>query len=113
MGAARASDCAAAQGRFVAYHDALFARQDSIGLVAWSRFAAAADVRDLPAFQACAADSAPSPRIDSDVAAGKRLRVTGTPTLLINGLRFQGAMPADTLASHVRRALRDLARDDG
>lgn len=111
LGAARASDCAATQGRFIEYHDALFAAQDSIGLVEWSRFAVSAGIQDLEAFQACAADTARSARIVRDVSAGGRLRVTGTPTLLINGLRFQGAMPAETLAAHVRRALRDLARD--
>ena len=109
--AARASDCAALQGRFTEYHDALFASPDSIGRVDWSRFAVAAGIRDLPSFQACASDTRRSLTIERDIEAANRLRVTGTPTLLINGLRFQGAMPADTLALHIRKALRDVARD--
>jgi protein-disulfide isomerase len=31
--------------------------------------------------------------------------VSGTPTLLVNDLRFYGAIPKDTLDAYVRRAL--------
>jgi protein-disulfide isomerase len=105
VAAARASECASAQGRFEAFHDALFAAQDSIGILGWDRFAAAAGVADLPRFAACAAATAPIPALERDTVAGRRLRVSGTPTVLINELRFQGALPTDTLHAYVRRAL--------
>lgn len=104
VAAARASECAGDQGRFEAYHDALFAAGDSIGVVPWERFAAAAGVPDLPRFRACAAGTAPLPALARDSAAARELRVSGTPTLLINGLRMVGAPPMDSLEAYVRRA---------
>jgi protein-disulfide isomerase len=110
LAAARASDCAAAQGRFDAYHDALFAAQDSIGTTEWDRFAQTAGVPDLPRFRACAAETGPLASVARDTVAGERLRVSGTPTLLINDLRLQGAVPQDSLDAYVRRA-RAAARE--
>jgi protein-disulfide isomerase len=107
--AARASDCAAEQGKFEAFHDALFAGQDSIGAWEWSRFAQAAGVMDLPRFAACAAGTGPLPTLARDTVAAARLRVTATPTLLINDMRFEGAVPTDTLEAYVRRALAGAA----
>jgi protein-disulfide isomerase len=105
LGAARASECAAAQERFPAFHDALFAAQDSIGVAGWDRFASTAHVPDLARFRACAAQAGPIATVKRDTVAGMRLRVSGTPTLLINDTRLQGAVPADTLEAFVRRAL--------
>lgn len=110
VAAARASECAAAQGKFPAFHDALFAAQDSIGVIGWGRFAAAAGVADLPRFEACAAGTGPLPSLERDTVAGRHLRVSGTPTLLINEVRFQGAVRKDTLEAYVRRALGTAAR---
>jgi protein-disulfide isomerase len=103
--AARASECAAAQGRFEAYHDALYADQDSIGKVPWTRFAVAAQVPDTAAFSRCAAATSPLPVLARDRQAGDRLEVKGTPTFLLNSLRMQGVPPADTLDAFVRRVL--------
>lgn len=104
VAAARASECAGAQGRFEAYHDALFAARDSIGRVPWERFAAEAGVRDLAGFRACAGGSGTVPALVRDSAAGRELRVSGTPTLLINELRLVGTPPMDSLESYVRAA---------
>lgn len=105
VAAARASDCAARQGGFSAYHDALFAAQDSIGRLGWDRFAIAAAIPDLARFRSCAAETGPMQTLARDTVAGRRLRVAGTPTLLINDMRFQGAIHMDTLHAYVRRAL--------
>lgn len=105
VAAVRASECAAAQGRFEAYHDALFAGRDSIGHLPWESFAREAGITDLPRFRECAAETGPLPALARDTVAGKRLEVTGTPTLLINETRLQGLPPMDTLRSYVQRAL--------
>lgn len=107
--AVRASECAAAQGRFAAFHDALFARQDSLGIVPWTRFATAAEVPDTAAFRRCADESGAIPALARDTLAGSRLNVTGTPTLLINNVRFGGVPPLDTLDAYVKAALSGLA----
>lgn len=107
--AARASGCAAAQGRFEAYHDALFAAQDSIGTTRWDAFARRAGVPDLPAFARCMSSSAPDAALARDTLAARRLEVTGTPTYLVNDRRFVGAPPLDSLRAQVARARRSSA----
>ena len=103
--AARASECAGDQGRFDAFHHALFREQALLGIEPWRRFAAGAGVPDLDAFDRCVAGSAPDAAVLRDGEAGRRLGVTGTPTLLINDHRFQGAPPLAELERQIRRAL--------
>lgn len=103
--AVRASECAATQGRFETFHNALFARQDSIGLVSWERFAILADVHDLKAFNACNSRTDPIPALVRDTVAGNSLGVKGTPTLLINEVLMEGAQPLDSLEARTARVL--------
>jgi protein-disulfide isomerase len=105
MPAARASECAAAQGRFAPMHDALFAERDSLGRIPWVHYADRAGISDLPRFEQCMADTMPVPAIARDVEDGNRLGIRGTPTLLIDGLKITGAVPSDTLDTIVQRAL--------
>lgn len=107
VAAARASECAGLQHRFEEYHNALFARQESIGMFPWADFAKSAGIPDRDAFLQCIQSPpvAVAAAVDRDLRAGQRLEVSGTPTLLINGRRFQGAVPWDTLTAHVQRAL--------
>jgi protein-disulfide isomerase len=102
--AARASECAAQQGRFMAYHDALFVDQTAIGLAPWTRFAENAGVPDMPAFERCVAEGVRSQTLHADTMAANALKVTGTPTVLVNGLRFTGTPPLDTLRAVIGRA---------
>jgi protein-disulfide isomerase len=104
MAAARASECAADQGRFKEIHDALFAEQGAIGQKSWSAYARAAGVPDSAAFARCLEGDAGASRIRADMAAGERLNVTGTPTLLVGRYRMAGAPPLDTLLAYVSRA---------
>jgi protein-disulfide isomerase len=78
-------------------------------MVPWDRFATAAGVPDLARFRACAADTGPVPALARDTMAANNLYVRGTPTLLINGQRLQGALPMDTLEAFVRSALHPSA----
>jgi protein-disulfide isomerase len=86
--AARAADCANAQGRFEAMYDHLFDEQESLGLKPWNEFAAAAGVPDLAAFEACIKKSGPIPRVVEGQALGKEVDVQGTPTLVVNGWKL-------------------------
>lgn len=83
--AARAAECAAKQGRFAAYHDLLYSRQDSLGLIPFHSFAIRSGVPDLAAFDTCDAQSGLVPDIQNDIAEAKRIGGRGTPTLIING----------------------------
>ena len=104
--AAVASECAAHEGRFTALHDSLFAHPDSIGLKSWRKFATGAGVRDSLAFDRCLSDSSVAARVESDRRAGDSLGVRGTPTVLINGVKFTGVPTTNQLDSLVQAALR-------
>jgi predicted DsbA family dithiol-disulfide isomerase len=106
VGAVRAGECAAAQQRFQAYRDALYARQDSIGVTSWAAFAQAAGVPDLERFDRCTAETGPVPALDRDTAAARRLAASVTPTVLINHLRVDGALPLPELERYVSEAER-------
>ncbi len=89
--AARASECAAAQDRFQAYHDLLYEKQDSLGLKSFSEFAVESEVPDIPAFEECNARSERLGVISADSAAVRSIGGTGTPTVVVNGLRLPDA----------------------
>lgn len=101
--AAVASECAAAQGRFQRMADLLFARQDSLGTTPWTRFAADAGVRDTAEFARCMARPAATAAVDRDARAGRATRVEVTPTLVINGTLYPGAITEGQLETLVTR----------
>jgi protein-disulfide isomerase len=89
QGAAIGAECAGAQGAFWEMHDLLFANQDSLDSAYLLTYAQSAGV-DVSAWQQCLATKPPRDAVDADVALGKSIRVRGTPTFLINGLRALG-----------------------
>ncbi len=106
MMAAVAAECAGQQGRFRAFHDALFADQEALGTRPWVAFAVSAGVADTTSFAHCVADSAKvMPRIRVDIAAGQELGVEGTPALLINDHFFSGVPGEDQLRQMVAAAI--------
>jgi len=111
--AAAASECAGEQGRFGEFASLLFAQQDSIGAKPWSRFAAQAGVGDAAAFDRCVRDRHTLAAVERDVKAGAATRIEVTPTLVINGVLYPGAITEAGLDSLVTRAqprLEDGAR---
>lgn len=94
-----AAECAAQQQRFGEYHDILFANQDSIGTRAWTRFAADAGVADTASFKRCMATPAAKARVDEDTRAAARLRLPGTPSLIVNGRLYSGGMSEEELSA--------------
>lgn len=100
--AAVASECAGRQGRFEEMHDALFAHQDSLRALA-----EVARLPNMTAFRSCMADSSVFAIVDRDVQAASALRARGTPTGVINGVKFTGTIPQQVLDSLVENALRN------
>ncbi|MEW5928204.1 MAG: thioredoxin domain-containing protein [Gemmatimonadota bacterium] len=105
--AALASECAAEQGAFEPYHDLLFLQQDSIGIKPWERFAQEAGVGDVGMFRACVESERTAPRIERDAQLAARLGTRGTPTFIVNGRMFSGAISADEWDGWIRDALRN------
>ena len=88
--AARAAECARAQGSFSAFHRVLF---DSTAwmsdpAVAMTRLANVAGVPDSAAFRACAADTNSVTSIEADIALARKLEAAGTPAIVVNGHMF-------------------------
>jgi protein-disulfide isomerase len=86
--AAIASECAHDQGKFFEFHDGLFMRQKEIGVRPMTAFALEAGVADIPRFEKCASREGPLPSIEADIAAAKAVGGRGTPTLVVNGTRY-------------------------
>ena len=104
--AARAAVCAHRQGRFPAFHDLLFEDQEQIGIRSWSDFAVAAQLPDTAAFTLCRADPDVNQRVLVDVEAANKLKLTGTPLLLVNETMIRGVPPGRALDSIVQQAIR-------
>ncbi len=80
--------CAQEQSKFWTYHDKVFSgppenphRDDVL------RIATEIGL-NVPAFEACLAAPKTTERLKADIAEGKQIDVTGTPTLLINGKKL-------------------------
>jgi protein-disulfide isomerase len=102
--AAIASECAAAQGRFEPFADSVFAWQDSLAVVSWERLAAQSGVPDTTRFKTCRDDPTAKARLDADVAVGVRIRILGTPALVLGDRLMVGALPLDSLEALIRAA---------
>jgi len=97
-GAAEASACADAQGRFWDYHDKLFANQRALAAADLQRYAKELGL-DLPAFEQCVKERKFQAQVDRDLAAaaeaasGSGKRGLGTPAFFVNGILLSGAKP--------------------
>lgn len=86
----RAAEAAARQGRFWEMHDRLYEREPP--LVEEQVFEIADELGlDEERLRSDLASDDVGRRVEEDVAEGKRNGVTGTPTLFIDGIRYDGA----------------------
>jgi protein-disulfide isomerase len=108
--AARAAECAAAQQRFEAFHDLLYTQQDSLGAKPFERFAREAGVPDLAAFKTCASRTEPVPVIDADAEEAHRVGGSGTPTVIVQGLRLPAPPDSARLEALIQAALEKRSR---
>lgn len=97
--AAEAAGCAFEQGndKFWAYHDKLYQNQDTLSAASYATIAAQVNL-DEGKFAACMSSHARFDEIQSDVADGAAVGVTGTPTFYLNGYRVQGVIPKEKFA---------------
>ncbi len=104
--AAEASECAADQQRFWAYHDALFARAARRALrEPEDLLAAAKDVGlDEQAFRGCMRSGATRSRVETDRADGQRRGVEGTPTMFVGDRKVVGAQPIEVFRDAINAA---------
>jgi protein-disulfide isomerase len=98
---ANASMCAAEQGRFWDYHDILTANYQGAnqGFFRDRRLVAFAESLnlDMNQFNTCFQENRFRQQIESDLAEGTRLNITGTPSVFVNGRQIApGFVPSFT-----------------
>lgn len=98
--AAIAAECAGQQASFWPYHRLLYADSGWIGestRLALTELAKQAGVSDLTEFIRCLDDNSNAIRaVAADQTAAQRLGVRGTPTFLVNGALYVGALDSLT-----------------
>ncbi len=99
---ARAAEAAAMQGRFWEMHDALFDHELPIAEAEVLEIAGALRL-DLERFRRDMDGDAARERVADDLAAGRENGITGTPTLFIDGLRYDGAWDFHSLLEGLDR----------
>ncbi len=102
--ASRASEAAARQGRFFQMHDRLFAREPPIVADDLVQLARELDL-DVERFERDLADPELAARVEEDVADGRGNGVTGTPTLFVDGLRYDGAWDFQSMREALQRPI--------
>ena len=107
--AAQASECAADQGRFWEYHDLLFDKQngENVGTFTKENLNAYAKGMglDMAKFEPCLKNDETLARVQADVAEGRQVGVSGTPTFFINGKPLVGAQPLQVFQQQIDAAL--------
>lgn len=88
------AECAGRQGKFWAYHDLLYDRQEEWVKAADAQAVFARYARelglDLHVFAECVRDPALRAAVEADRLDGDRRFVSATPTFFVNGKRFVG-----------------------
>jgi protein-disulfide isomerase len=104
--AARAAECADAQGRFAAMKTLLFERQAVLGTMPWVDLGRQADVPNLERFQTCVDDRQPMERVIHGKNLSAKFGVRGTPTILVNGW----LLPRPPTAPELDRIVQDVSQ---
>ena len=103
--AAGAAEAAGAQGQFWEMHDLLFENQDALEDEDLLRYAVTLRL-DAHRVMADVQADRHSGRIRQDFKSGTRAGVNGTPTLFINGERYDGARDLRPLLAAIRLELK-------
>lgn len=115
--AARASECAAEQGRFWPMRDSIYAHQsawkradDPVAVL--NRIAAGAGL-DGERFAGCWSAAHVRARTTRANNAATRLGVRATPTFFINGRMVEGALPLNVFRGGLRQMVEEATQGDG
>lgn len=107
---AQASECAAEQGKFWDYHEALFAGkvngQGDEATVKQALGTLAIELQlDANKFNQCMSANDALARVTTDAQEGEKIGVRGTPSFVINGKLLVGAQPYEAFKSAIDAAL--------
>ncbi|MBA3670402.1 MAG: DsbA family protein [Gemmatimonadaceae bacterium] len=103
--AAKLAVCAEQRQEFERVNAALFLHQDSLGKSPWKRIAMESGVADVDGLLRCAdASGGAAEQFARDTADGHRLKIIGTPVILVNGIRYNGWPGRDSIEKYVAAA---------
>jgi protein-disulfide isomerase len=103
--AARAAECADAQGQFAAMKAVLFEKQAVFGTVSWVELGRLAKIADVDRFKECVESTQPVERLIQGKLLTTKFGVRGTPTILVNGWVLPRPPSTDELDQMVRDVL--------
>src|SRR6185437_8980277 len=96
------AEAAGRQGRYWEMHDALYGREPPIDESTLLEIAASLGL-DMHRFERDRREPALRQRVDEDLADGRRNGVTGTPTIFIDGVRYDGAWDFHSMLEALER----------
>jgi protein-disulfide isomerase len=99
--AAEAAEAAAEEGKFWQMHQALFQHQKELAEIDLSHLALTQGL-EIYKFETSVGGQQHHQRISDDFASGLRSGVNKTPTLFVNGLRYDGPIDAQSILAAVR-----------
>ena len=102
--AAEASEAADAQGKFWEMHDLLFKYQADLSNMVIFELAEQLDL-DMKKFRSDIDNHVYTDRVNEDFKSGVRSGVNGTPTLFVNGNRYDGAWDLESLMEIIEKPL--------
>lgn len=103
--AAEAAECAAGQGRFWPFAAGLYADHAALDTTGLRRYARLAEL-DTTAFDRCLRDQNRVATVERARREARELRLRATPTLYVNGKRFEGFASEAALLNAISRAER-------
>jgi protein-disulfide isomerase len=92
--AAQAAWAAQQQNKFWEFHDALFANQGKLGNAFYQETAKKLGL-DMAKFDRDRSSAAAKSAVEADVKLARSLELNGTPTFIMNGQLFSGAVPVE------------------
>ncbi|MGE0354451.1 MAG: DsbA family protein [Gemmatimonadales bacterium] len=101
-----ASECAELAGAFGGFHQAVFDRQDSIGVLSLADWAQRSGITTVRSFLECAAGGSQNNRVEADIEAVRELGGVATPTVFINGRYIPNATESASTIQYVSELLR-------
>jgi protein-disulfide isomerase len=102
--AAEASMAAHAQGKFWEMHDKMFANQRKLKRPDLESYAEELGL-DMPKFKAALDSGEYTARVKADITAGHRANVGGTPSIYINGRKYQGPRSPEAILDIINQEI--------
>ena len=100
--AAQAAEAAAAQGKFWPMHDRLYGDQANLELSDLTLHALRLGL-DPYKFESALSTGTHEKHVEADYRGGQNSGVSGTPTLFINGVRYEGTLNVDALTAAIEQ----------